>query len=287
MSDGTVPAMGADTPEAGGAPADPPAPAATGSTSAIATQAPAPVATPAAVPAPAAVTAPAKAPAPAAAKVGAPPVTGGGAEEEIIRGAYSTVTDNAPWKKGARWEVVVTQGVILGIVGLVVWLAPGFGAAAVLQLLAVLLLAMALLSAWRLMRGTVAPTRVATVAFRAGVGVSIGLVTVIGSLIVDDRNVGTVAIAIVLGIGLVLYGLVAAVSAMARRAGGIPIVALLLATVTVIVGILLVINGRNGIDALQGTFVLLGIVMLLVGLALVGYGLMMRGAQVSAAPGDD
>lgn len=215
--------------------------------------------------------------------------TGGGAEEEVLRGAYSAVADNAPWKKGARWEVVVAQGIILGIAGLVVWLAPGFGAYAVLQLIAVLLLAMALLSVWRLMRGRVAPGRVATVAFRAGVGVSIGLVTVIGTLIVENRDQGTVALAIVLGIGLVLYGLIAAVSAVGQRTSGsgVPVVALLVSVVTVVLGVLLVLNGRNGIDSLQGTFVVLGIVMLVVGAALVGYGLMIRSAQVSAVPADD
>lgn len=213
--------------------------------------------------------------------------TGGGAEEEILKGAYSTVADNAPWKKGARWEVVVAQGVILGVVGLVIWLAPGFGTAAVLQLIGLLLLAMALLSVWRITRGQVAPGRVATVAFRAGVGVSIGLVTVIGSLIVEDRSVGTVALAVVLGIGLVLYGIIAAVTAVARRAGGIPVVALLIAAVTVILGVLLVVNGRDGIDALQGTFAALGIVMLIAGVVIVGYGLMIRSAQVSAPAADD
>lgn len=220
---------------------------------------------------------------------GGVPAPGGGVEEEVLRGAYTAVSDNVPWKKGTRWEVVVVQGVILGISGLVVWLAPGFGAAAMLQLIALLLLAMALLSVWRLTRGQVAPARVATVAFRAGVGVSIGLVTVIGSLIVEDRSIGTVALAIVLGIGLVLYGLIAAVSAMARRASGsgIPVVALLVAGVTVIVGVLLVLNGRSGIDSLQGTFVILGILMLVVGLALVGYGLMLRSAQVGPTPADD
>ncbi|MFN8521462.1 MAG: hypothetical protein U0667_19235 [Chloroflexota bacterium] len=231
--------------------------------------------------------APAAQPAATSVAAGASGATGAGAEEEVLRGAYTAVADNAPWKRGARWEVVVAQGVVLGIVGLVVWLAPGFGAAAVLQLIALLVLAMALLSVWRLVRGRVAPGRLSIVAFRAGVGVTIGLVTLIGAFIVEDRSVGTVALAIVLGIGLVLYGLIAAVGAIAHREGGVPVVALLVSAVTVIVGVMLVLNGRNGIDSLQGTFVALGIVMLLVGLALVGYGLMMRNAQVSPGPTDD
>jgi uncharacterized membrane protein HdeD (DUF308 family) len=197
-------------------------------------------------------------------------------------GAAQAAGGLAPWKKGAKWEVVVAQGVILAIAGLVIWLAPGFGASAALQLIAVLLLAMALLSTWRILRGNVAPQRMATVAFRAGVGVTVGLITVIGSLIVEDRNVGTVAVAIILGVGLVLYGLVALLSAFARRepGSGFPVVALIVAALTVIVGLMLIINGRNGIESLQSTFTLLGILMLLAGLGFAGYGWMLRSAQM-------
>lgn len=210
------------------------------------------------------------------------PTSAVGADDDPIMGAAQAAGNLAPWKKGARWEVVVAQGVILGIAGLVIWLAPGFGASTALQLIGLLLLAMALLSTWRILRGQVAPARMATVAFRAGVGVTVGLITVIGAFIVEDRNVGTVALAIILGIGLVLYGLVALVTAFARRepGSGFPVVALIVAALTVIVGLLLVINGRNGIDSLQGTFTLLGILMLLAGLGFVGYGYMLRSAQM-------
>ncbi|MFN8521123.1 MAG: hypothetical protein U0667_17435 [Chloroflexota bacterium] len=204
-------------------------------------------------------------------------------------GAAKSLGGAAPWKKGARWEVVVTQGVILGVAGLIIWLAPGFGASAALQLIAVLLLAMALLSTWRILRGAVAPQRMATVAFRAGVGVTVGIITVLGAFIVEDRNIGTVALAIVLGVGLVLYGVVALLTTFARRepGSGIPVVALIIAALTVIVGLMLVINGRNGIDSLQSTFTLLGILMLLAGLGFLGYGWMLRSAQIEPAASDD
>ena len=199
-------------------------------------------------------------------------------------GAAQAAGSLAPWKKGARWEVVVAQGIILGIAGLIIWLAPGFGASAALQLIAVLILAMALLSTWRIMRGQVAPERMATIAFRAGVGVTVGLITVIGSFIVEDRNAGTVAVAIILGIGLILYGLVAYPRRV--RASGtrfrIPVLALIVAALTVIVGLMLVLNARNGIDSLQSTFTLLGILMLVAGLGFVGYGYMLRSAQMPA-----
>ncbi len=205
--------------------------------------------------------------------------------DDPIMGATQAAGGLAPWKQGARWEVVVTQGVILGIAGLVIWLAPGFGASAALQLIALLLLATALLSTWRILRGQVAPKRMAAVAFRAGVGITVGIVTVIGALVVEDRNVGTVALAIILGVGLVLYGLVALATTLARRepGSGIPVAALIVSALTVIVGAMLILNGRNGIDSLQSTFTLLGILMLVAGLGFLGNGFMLRNAQLQPA----
>jgi uncharacterized membrane protein HdeD (DUF308 family) len=108
---------------------------------------------------------------------------------------------------------------------------------------------------------------------------------VIGVFVVEDRNVGTVALAIVLGVGLVLYGLVALLATFARRepGSGIPVLALIISALTVIVGLMLVINGRNGIDSLQSTFTLLGILMLVAGLGVLGYGFMLRSAQMPPA----
>jgi uncharacterized membrane protein HdeD (DUF308 family) len=209
-------------------------------------------------------------------------------EEDMIRGAANLVDQNAPWKKGARWEMVLIQGIVLGVAGLIVWLAPGFGAAAILQLVALLLLVSAALSVWRLLRRRVAPARVGTVAFRAGVGLSIGIVTILGAFIVEDRDVGTRAIAVVLGVGLILYGLAAlATIVFGREKGsGLPIVAIIVVALTIIVGLLLILNGRNGIDALQGTFVLLGILIAVAGLGLIGYALMLRQNQTTADTSD-
>lgn len=209
-------------------------------------------------------------------------------EEDMLRGAANLVDQNAPWKKGARWEVVLVQGIVLGVAGLIVWLAPGFGAAAILQLVALLLLVSAALSVWRLLRQQVAPARLGTVAFRAGVGMAIGIVTILGALIVEDRSVGTVAIAIVLGVGLILYGLAALVTIVfgRQKGAGLPIVSIVVVVLTIVVGILLIINGRDGVAALQGTFVLLGILIALAGLGLIGYALMLRQGQAPADTSD-
>jgi len=198
------------------------------------------------------------------------------------------VDKGAPWNSGMPWTIVLIQGVVLGIAGLIMWLAPSFGALAVLQVLAIVLLATAALSVWRLLRNRVAPARTATVAFRAGLGMSVGLIAVIGSLIVKDRDIATVAMAIVLGIGLVLYGLAAAATALTRRGSGssFPVVALIISAAAVVVGVLLVINGRDGADALRGTFALLGVLLLVAGLALIGYALYLRSNGQTAVRDD-
>jgi uncharacterized membrane protein HdeD (DUF308 family) len=188
------------------------------------------------------------------------------------------VEKGAPWKAGMRWQVVMAEGIVLAVAGAFVWLAPGFGAKAVLQLLGIILLATASLSAWRLLRDQVAPGRIATVAFRSGVGLSVGLIVVIGSLIAEDSSVATVAIAIILGVGLILYGLAAIAAAFVRRDKGsrFPVVSVVIAGLTVAVGLLLVVTARGGIDSLKSTFTLLGILLLVVGVALAGYAWMLR-----------
>lgn len=192
--------------------------------------------------------------------------------------AKGLMDKGAPWKAGMRWQVVLIEGIVLIAAGALIWLAPGFGARAVLQVVGVLLLVTAALSTWRLLRDQVPVPRIAFMAFRAGVGLAVGLIVVIGSLISDDADVATVALAVVLGIGLILYGLAAIAGALLRRepGAGFPVVALIIAALTLVVGVLLVLNGRSGIDSLRGTFVLLGIILLVAGLALSGYALMLR-----------
>jgi uncharacterized membrane protein HdeD (DUF308 family) len=199
-------------------------------------------------------------------------------EEQALAVTKDLVDKGAPWKAGMKWSVVMAEGVVLAVAGLLVWLAPSTSGRTVLQVLGIILLVTAALSAWRLLRDHVAPGRIAIVAFRSGVGLSVGLIVVIGSLVAQNGDLVTVAIAIILGIGLILYGLSAVAAALVRREPGsrFPVVALVLAGLTIVVGLLLVLTGRNGIDSLESAFTLLGILLLLVGLVLCGYAWMLR-----------
>jgi uncharacterized membrane protein HdeD (DUF308 family) len=207
-------------------------------------------------------------------------------EEQALAVARDLVDKGAPWKAGVTWPVVMAEGVVLAVAGLLVWLAPGFGARTVLQVLGIILLATALLSAWRLLRDQVPPRRIMTVAFRAGVGMTVGLIVVVGSLLAQNSDVATVAIAVILGVGFVLYGLAAIVTAVLRRepGEGMPIAALVIAGLTVVAGLLLVFNGRD-IDSLKSSFTLLGILLLIVGLGIGGYAWMLR-SRDRAEPAD-
>ena len=184
------------------------------------------------------------------------------------------------------WQVVLAEGIVLAIVGAFVWLRPGFGARAALQLMGVVLLVTAAVSVWRLLRDQIEPARTGNVGFRAGVGLSVGLITVIGSLVASESDTVTVALAIVLGIGLMLYALAVLAAALLRRQPGsrFPVVAVVIAAMTFLVGLLLVVNGRS-IESLKDTFTWLGILLLIVGLGLIGYALVMR-SRIQVEPAE-
>lgn len=211
-----------------------------------------------------------------------PTASAASGEEEALRLAKDLVQQNAPWKAGASWQVVLTQGTVLGVVGALLWLAPGVASYAML-LLAVVLLASATVSVWRLLRGQVAPRRVGIIAFRAGVGVTTGLLAIIGSLLVGETDSNKVVLAVVLGTGFLLYGLASAVAALVGRqqGAGFPVLAVLISLTAAVVGLVLILQGNAGVDALRSTFSTLGIVLLVAGLAIAGYAFYLRSNAVT------
>jgi hypothetical protein len=56
---------------------------------------------------------------------------------------------------------------------------------------------------------------------------------------------------------------------------------LVIAALALIVGAVLVLDGNSGIDSLKGSFSLLGILLLVIGLVIAGYGLMLRQRAMS------
>jgi hypothetical protein len=216
--------------------------------------------------------------------VASQPQTAVSGEEQALAAAKDAALKAAPWQKGMSPTVVLAEGIILAVIGAIVWLAPGLGARALIDLVALVLLVTATLSALRVLRDQVPPNQVASVAFRAGVGLSIGLLIVLGSLIADNNDATTLAVAVTLGIGLVLYALGALMPLLQREPGSrFPIARLVIAVLTLLLGLGLVLSARSGLDSVNHSFALLGVFILIVGLALAGYGFYLR-SQVKTEP---
>lgn len=199
-------------------------------------------------------------------------------EAQAFASAAAVMGERAPWRATVSPTVVIIEGVVLAVLGAALWLLPDLSSTLALQAIALILLVTAVLGAWRVLRDQIAPVRVGPVAFRAGVGCAVGVIVLIGSVIADDRETTTLAVAIILGIGLVLYGLSALVAALFRRESGsrFPVVALAISAAAIGVGALLVWRADQGIDELQAVFVWLGILLLVLGIAIVGWGIMLR-----------
>ena len=191
--------------------------------------------------------------------------------------AASAVDKGAPWKRGTPWWVVLTEGIVALVLG-VMLLLTDLGTNLALELLGLLLLVTSLLSVYQLFRGRIAPARVALVAFRSGAGVTTGVLVLIGSIAIGASDPVTRALAVVLGVGLVIFGLVGLASGILQRKDGLglPIAALIVAAGCALVGLLLTINGIAGYEEVKGTFKLLGILLIVAGGALAGYGYMLR-----------
>ncbi len=203
--------------------------------------------------------------------------TAASGEEQAVAIAKDLVVKNAPWKKGIPWPVVMTQGGVLVAAGLLLFLAPNTGALA-LQILALVLLGSAAISVWRLLRGAVAPQRHAVVGFRAGVGITVGLLAIMGTLLAGGTDANRIALAIVLGTGFLLYGVASAISALAGRDKGMrfPVVALVTSLLGALLGAYLIIQANTGIDALKSTFANVGLAVGIAGGILCAYAFYLR-----------
>lgn len=200
--------------------------------------------------------------------------------------ASSAVDKGAPWKRGTAWWVVLSEGVVGIAVGLLL-LATDLGTNLAIELLGVLLLVTSLLSVVQLVKGRVAPGRIALVAFRSGAGVTTGILVLIGSVAIGASDPVTRALAVVLGVGLIVFGIVGLASGLLRREAGqgLPVAVLIVAGGMALVGLMLTINGIAGYDQVKSTFKLLGVLMLVAGAALMIYGYLLR-SRGASDPGE-
>jgi len=113
------------------------------------------------------------------------------------------------------------------------------------------------------------------------------VLVLIGSVAIGASDPVTRALAVILGVGLIVFGLVGMASGLHRREAGqsLPIAVLIVAGGLALVGLLLTVNGIGGYDQVKSTFKLLGVLMIVAGGALAVYGYVLR-SRDATDPGE-
>lgn len=174
----------------------------------------------------------------------------------------------------AGWQVLVAQGVVATLVGLLAMVWPLATALAFVVLFGVFALLDGLFS-------LVSAFRSGVTGVLRGVLLASGALSVVAGLVAVLNPVyAAVALTWVLGVWLVVRGLLEAYAAVTTSAGSLRWLRLAAAALLVVAGALFV--ARPGAAAL-GIAVWLGLLSLLAGVSLVAAGLLVRGAR--SAPG--
>ncbi|MGI8484736.1 MAG: hypothetical protein ACR2OU_10795 [Thermomicrobiales bacterium] len=186
------------------------------------------------------------------------------------------VENSVPWRKGARWQSVGLQGVVLAAIGIYVLVDKSGAASAILQLIALALLVTSLLGVVGEIRSGGTDIAVYS-AFRAGIGATIGAMGTARWFwnYIDDK-----ALRLILGWGLIAYAVIFLVGVIAIRGrSGLQISGLVISALTIVLGVILLIN-----DSATGssTLALVGTVFVVFGLLLVVFAVYLHRSQKSA-----
>ena len=192
--------------------------------------------------------------------------------------AEDLIDRGAPWSPATSWTIVLVEGIIVAIIGLLFIFKPLGGASTTLQLVGLALLAGSLVTSFQLWRHQFRPDLEVLAAFRAGSGVTVGLVVVVATFLTAVTEAVTAALSVVVGIGFIVFGLVGIANSFVRRQihAPLPLATLVLNAVLALAGLLLLFAGAAGSDSVDGLFNLLGVLLIASGLALCGYSYMLR-----------
>jgi len=184
----------------------------------------------------------------------------------------------APWSSSTTWTIVLAEGIVAVVLGLIFILQPLGGSSTVLQLVGIALLVGSLVSAFQIWRQHIRPDLENLASFRTGSGVTVGLSVVVATFFTDVTEAVTAALAVIVGIGFVVFGLSGIASSFVRRQGDVvlPLVTLILNAVLAAAGIVLAFSGTGGAASVDRVFSLLGVALAIVGAGLMGYGWMLR-----------
>lgn len=203
--------------------------------------------------------------------------------EQASTVAEDLIDRAAPWDPRTTWTIVLVEGIVAGVIGLLFLFKPLGGSSTTLQLTGLILLAGALISAFQLWRHRVRPDLEQLAAFRAGSGVTVGLVVLVATFLAAVTAEVSASLAVVVGIGFVVFGLtgIAASFVRSRHDAPLPVATLILNAILALAGLVLMFSGAAGPDAVAGIFNLLGIALIVAGLGLAGYSYLLRQQEMT------
>lgn len=179
----------------------------------------------------------------------------------------------APWSARATWRLVLVQGIVAILIGLAMLLKPFGGTSTTLQIVGLILLLAALITTFQVWRGAMQPERVAISAFRAGSGVTVGLLVIVATFLTNVTAEVTASLSVAVGVGLLVFGLTGvATSFVARRQDEtLPLAGIVANAVILVAGVVLTFAGAAGSDTVNTVYSFLGIVLILAGGGLCAY----------------
>ena len=179
----------------------------------------------------------------------------------------------APWSSRTSWRIVLVEGVVGAVVGLLMLFKPFGGSSTTLQIVGLILLGAALINAFELWRNKIRPDRVVLAAFRSGSGVTVGLLVIVATFLTNVTDTATASLAAAVGVGFVVFGIAGvAMSFVSRtRDETLPLAGLIANAVILLAGAVLTLSGAMGAGTVDQVFSILGIALMITGLGLCGY----------------
>ena len=198
--------------------------------------------------------------------------------DEATALAEDLIDRGAPWSSRTSWTIVLVEGIVVAIIGLIFIFKPFGGTSTTLQVAGLALLLGSLVTTFQLWRHQYRPDLEVLASFRAGSGVTVGAVVVLATFLTEVTDPVTATLAVVVGIGFVVFGVVGIASSMVRRQleAPLPMASLVLNAVLALAGLLLLFAGWDDAGTVDGLFNLLGVVLIAAGLAMAGYSYMLR-----------
>lgn len=196
-------------------------------------------------------------------------------EELIDRGA--------PWNSKTSWQIVGGEALVAGILGLLILFRPIGGSSTALQLVGLILFIGALIAAFQTWRHRIRQDLEVLTSFRAGSGMTVAVVVIAATFFTKVTPEVLASLAVVVGIGFVIFGAAGIVSSFVVRVPNspLPLPALIIDSVLIVAGAVLMFAGAAGAGAVDGIFNLVGILLIVAAVGLGGYAYLLRQQEIN------